>query len=307
MNKKKKTVLIGCLSAIGCETIYGLSYVFTKKVTSTSSELFLLGWRFLLAFVVMSILALVGIIKINLKGKKLMPALIVSFFSPVLYFIGETFGISSTTATESGVFLACIPVATLVASTLILKKKPSKLQIAGIIVTVIGVTVTVVAVGVEYSLSIVGYGFLVLAVLGYALYAVFADKAKGYTGMEITYIMVAAGMVVFVLLAVGEAFITNNFNELVTLPFKDKHFMAAVLFQGIGCSVIAFFLSINAINLIGVNRTATFIGWATVVSVFAGAIFLQEHFSIAQFIGAIIIIVGVCIANAKRYNREDKV
>ena len=235
-----------------------------------------------------------------------MPALIVSFFSPVLYFIGETFGISSTTATESGVFLACIPVATLVASTLILKKKPSKLQIAGIIVTVIGVTVTVVAVGVEYSLSIVGYGFLVLAVLGYALYAVFADKAKGYTGMEITYIMVAAGMVVFVLLAVGEAFITNNFNELVTLPFKDKHFMAAVLFQGIGCSVIAFFLSINAINLIGVNRTATFIGWATVVSVFAGAIFLQEHFSIAQFIGAIIIIVGVCIANAKRYNREDK-
>ena len=80
MNKKKKTVLIGCLSAIGCETIYGLSYVFTKKVTTTSSELFLLGWRFLLAFVVMSILALVGVIKINLKGKKLMPALIVSFF-----------------------------------------------------------------------------------------------------------------------------------------------------------------------------------------------------------------------------------
>lgn len=99
-----------------------MSYIFTKQATQHSSTLSLLGWRFLVAFVVMSILAVTGVLKIRLKGKNLKPLLLVALFSPVIYFIGEIFGIKSTTASESGVFLACIPVASLIVSTLILKK-----------------------------------------------------------------------------------------------------------------------------------------------------------------------------------------
>ena len=76
-----------------------------------------------------------------------------------IYYSGETFGISSTTAPESGVFLACIHVASLTASTLILKKKPAKLQVAGILITLSGVVLTVLAVGASSSLSISGYAF----------------------------------------------------------------------------------------------------------------------------------------------------
>ena len=300
MTKKKNTLIIGCLCALACETIYGISYVFTKKVTTSSSALSLLGWRFSLAFVVMTLLVLFRVIKINLKGKKMKPLLLAALFSPILYFVGETFGISNTTATESGVFLACIPVASLVASTIILKKKPTKLQIIGILTTVVGVIVTVVAVGMTYSLSIVGYAFLVLAVLAYALYAVYTDKASAFTGVEITYVMVALGAIVFVTLALGEAIFHKNVSQLVSLPFNDKHFLAAVLFQGIACSIMAFFFSVTAIAKIGVNRTSSFIGWATVVSIIMGAIYLNEPFTLAQFIGAALIIVGVIIANAKK-------
>lgn len=177
----------------------------------------------------------------------------VALFSPCIYFIAETIGINYTTSSESGVFLACIPVASLTASAAILKKKPSKLQITGILITLIGVTITVFAVGASSSLSVTGYAFLLAAVVSYALYGVYVDKASEFTGAEVTYIMLAAGAALFTILSLTEACLNGNLKELAFLPFTNSHFLAAILYQGVGCSVLAFFMSNVAIAKIGVN------------------------------------------------------
>lgn len=299
-SEKRSNLIIGCLCALGCETLFGLSYVFTKKVTNNAGVLSLLGWRFLVAFVIISICVAFRVIKINMKGKKIKPLLLVSLFSPVIYFIGETIGISYTTASESGAFLACIPVVSLMASALILKKKPCKIQVAGILITLAGVLITVFAVGATASLSIVGYLFLIVAVCSYALYSVFVDKASDYTSAEITYVMLASGAIVFIVLAFVEAYTSGDFSTLLTLPIKNTNFLIAILYQGIGCSVLAFFLSNVAIAKIGVNQASSFIGISTVVSIIAGILILQEDFSIYQIVGATVIISGVYIANMSK-------
>ena len=297
---KQNGLIIGSLCAIGCEVLYGVSYIFTKQATDNASVLSLLGWRFLLAFLVMSLFVVLGIIKVNLKRKSLKPLLLVALFSPVIYFIGETIGISNTTASESGIFLACIPVGSLIASTVILHKKPTRLQVTGILITLGGVLVTVLAVGISSSFSITGYIFLMVAVVSYALYCVFVDKAPDYTGIEITYMMLVAGAAVFVILAFIEAAIGNDVKNLITLPIRNKDFLVAVLYQSLGCSVLAFFLSNVAIARIGVNRTSSFIGVATVVSIIAGALILKEQFTVFQVVGAVLIIIGVYTANARK-------
>lgn len=180
MIEKKNNIIMGCLCAIGCETLFGLSYLFTKQTTGIASEFALLGWRFFVALIVMSAGLLLGFIKINLKNKPIKPLLAVALFSPCLYFIRETVGISRTTASESGVFLACIPVASLIASFVILKKRPAKLQILGVLITL--------------------------------------------AGIEITYIMLAVGATVFILLAIFEAVLNHNFENLLTLPFVNMDF-----------------------------------------------------------------------------------
>ena len=295
----QNNVILGCLCALGCETLYGLSYMFTKQATEFASAFALLGWRFFVAAVVMTVVVLCGAVKLNLKGKRLKPLLLVALFSPCIYFITETIGISHTTSSESGVFLACIPVVSLIASTLILKKKPAKVQVAGISITLIGVIITVVAVGTSSSLSVIGYALLLIAVISYALYCVFVDKASEFSGAEITYIMLIAGAVLFVTLAIVEAVTTGTVTELISLPFNKGEFLIAILYQGIGCSVVAFFLSNVAIANIGVNRTSSFIGVATVVSIIAGAVILKETFTSMQIVGAVVIIIGVYVANSK--------
>lgn len=301
-NTKHHDMLIGSLCAIGCETLYGLSYIFTKQATVCASEFALLGWRFFIAVIVMSLCILFGFIKIDLKGKNKKPLLLVAFCNPCIYFLTETIGISNTTASESGIFLACIPVASLIFSTILLKKRPSKIQMIGILITLLGVIVTVFAVGASSSLSVPGYTFLFGAVVSYALYSVFVDKAFEYTGAEITYVMLIAGAFLFILLAVAEAMIQGSLDELLLLPIKERDFLSAILYQGMGCSVVAFLLSNIAISKIGVNRTSSFIGISTVVSILAGVLLLKETLTIYQIAGAVTIIVGVYVANARHHS-----
>ena len=296
--RQNKTA-IGILCAIGCEAFFGLSYLFTKTAPQAAGAFALLGWRFLIAVIMMTLCVLLGLVKINLKGKPIKPLLLVALFNPCIYFIGETIGISHTTASESGAFLACIPVASLLASTLILKHKPTKIQTVGILITLIGVLITVFAVGASSSLSVIGYVFLIVAVLSYALYSVYVEKAVDYTGAEITYMMLIVGAVVFGIIAVIEALQNGGVGELVALPFRNTVFLIAIFYQGIVCSTLAFFMSNVAIAKIGVNRTSSFIGVSTVVSIIAGALLLKETFTVWQIVGAIVIILGVYTANAK--------
>ena len=97
----------GGLCALGCEVLYGLSYLFTKRTADAASALALLGWRFIVALAVMSLCVALGLVKNRLRGRRLWPLLRVALFCPCLYFIGETVAIRETTVTESGVFLAC--------------------------------------------------------------------------------------------------------------------------------------------------------------------------------------------------------
>lgn len=227
--------------------------------------------------------------------------MVIGLCSPVLYFLGEILGIGLTTASESGIFLASIPVASLVASSLVLRKRPRKAQVVGILITLAGVLLLIpLMVESGVSLSFVGYLCLFIAVIAYALYSVSVARASRFTGVEITYAMLAMGAVVFVALAIVEALSKGGLGALAALPFRDRGFLAAILYQGIACSVLAFFLSNVAIASIGVNRTASFIGISTVVAILAGALVLKEPFTLGQTVAALVILAGVYIANAAK-------
>ena len=164
--------------------------------------------------------------------------------------------------------------------------------------TLAGVLTTVLAAGASASFSLSGYAVLTIAILSYALYSVSVEKAAAYTGAELTMAMMAAGAAVFIPLALVEGWYTEMLVDSLCLPLTNLAFLIAILYQGVGCSVLAFFLSNIALASIGVNRTASFIGISTVVSIVAGVTLLGETFSLMQTIGVAVILAGVYIANA---------
>ncbi|HWQ41194.1 MAG TPA: DMT family transporter [Desulfosporosinus sp.] len=71
----------------------------------------LLGFRFGAAALFLTILKLTGLVQINLKGKPTSSLLLLALFQPGLYFIGETWGVKWTSASEAGMVIALVPVA----------------------------------------------------------------------------------------------------------------------------------------------------------------------------------------------------
>lgn len=315
-SRVRSASLLGVLAALGCETLFGLSYLFTKSATNAhATELALLAWRFIFAAAFMLLLVALRVIRLELRGKRLGPLLLISLFSPVAYFVGETFGISHTTASETGIILGACPVVTLIAAALILRIKPKLRELFGIFIAVAGVVVATVAKGIEASFNVFGYAMLALAAVSYALYVVYVVRARAFSAWEKTFVLDLVGVLTFVTLAVVEAVSlgaagrgeiggsgtpVTNLVTLFALPFNHPGFTVAAAYQGVGCSVVAYFLSIVAIAKIGANRTASFVGFATVVSVVAAVIFLGESITWLQVFGAVVIVAGVYIANINR-------
>ena len=214
----KHKIILGCLAAAACEILFGLSFIFTKSITAQASGLALISWRFVTAFFFVNLYLLTRRQKVVINGRNLKPLIRIAILNPIIYFICETIGIRMTTASESGAFLACIPVVALIMSSLILKEWPSRWQVVGVATTLIGIIIAVFAAGGSTNFSLVGYFILGLAVVSYALYCVDVEKASQFTSFEITYFMLASGCLTFGVFALSHSFLAGNLKELLTLP-----------------------------------------------------------------------------------------
>jgi len=294
----KNKMLIGHLCAIICQVFFGFSYFFTKTSTGAVSAFTLLSWRFLVAFIFFNLCVLTHIVKVDFKGKSFLPLVQIALLQPVIYYIGETYGISLTTTAESGIILACFPIATLIFSTIVLREPPTKQQTAGIGTAAVGVVIIALLKGLEAKFSLPGYAMLIMGVITYSLCSVLCRKAAEFSSIEKTYVMTMFGAVAFTLMALVENALKGTLKQFILLPFTNMNFLISVLYLGAGCSVAAFIFYNTAIDYIGTNSTTSYVGVATIVNVLASIFILKEGFSVLQGIGTALVLLGVYIANA---------
>ena len=287
------------LAAVVTELLYGSSFVFTKNATETVDVLTLLGWRFLIALAALGVLVAARVVRLSITRTTVRPLLVLAVFQPVIYYVGETFGVMRTTASESGVIISAIPVAMLIASALVIGARPSPRQVAGITITLMGVVATVIAGGLSAGFDAVGYAMLLVAVVSYALYAAFTERYAHTSDIDKTFVMVASGAMVFGTIALAQHASAGTMDTLLTLPVQRPGFGVAVVFLALGPTIGAFFLQNVAIRALGSTRYSTYIGLSTATALATGAIVLGEHLSLGQWIGTVAILAGVYLANRR--------
>jgi len=293
-------ITIGILAVIATEVLYGCSFAFTKNVTNTTDPFTLLGWRFVTALAALLILMAVRVIKVRLTRATIKPLLLLAIFQPLLYYVCETYGVKRTTASESGLIMASIPVAIIVAAALLLRQRPLRQQAIGIGITLVGVIGTVVAAGLTANFDLLGYVLLFGSAASYALYAVFADRhSQAASDIDKTFVMVTAGALAFGTVTIAQHAASHTLPELARLPLTHPSFAIAVAYLALGSTIGAFFLQNVALSRIGSTRYSTFIGLATLTTLATGAVFLHERLSIGQLVAGLVILAGVYVANRR--------
>ena len=293
-------------------TIFGFSFLFSKVALQMTVPSVLLAVRFTTAFIVLNLIAFIGraikkkdgkpLVEFSLKGKPLKYVLLLALFQPIVYFLGESYGIEYTSSAFAGTIIAVIPIMGIVFDVLIMRAKVSSKQIVCAVISVIGVAVT--TLGAEgMKSSVIGIVFLLIAVMAGALFYVFSKKSgEHFNALERTYVMFAAGSLMYILVALLQC--RGEYDVLIMSAVTSGSFWICILYLAVMSSVVAFIVLNYGSSLISVSEASLFANLTTVISIVAGVVVLGESFSMQQIIGAVLIIGSVYIANVDGGKKE---
>lgn len=296
---EKNIKLLALLAVIGGNVIFGFSFLFSKVALEIVEPTVLIAVRFTVAFAVLNLIVLVGKLfkketfSFSLKGKPKKQVLLLALCQPVIYFIAESYGIKLTSSSFAGIIIAMIPIVGIVSDAVIMHSKISIKQIICAVLSVVGVIIT--TIGAEnMDSSAIGIVMLLVAVVAGSMFYVFSKNASAdYNPLERTYVMFAVGSLVFVIIAAIQSI--GKFGELAD-GLRAPAFWGCIAYLAVCSSVVAFMLLNFGSNCVSVSKATLMANSTTVISILAGVLILNEAFSIAQVIGAVIIIVSVTLA-----------
>ena len=268
--------------------------MFSKIGLKVMTPIELIAFRFLLAALTMTLLKIFGIIKVNLKGKSLKIVLLTSICEPVLYFLFESLGINMTSSSEAGLMIALIPVFVAIFSMIFLHERLSPIQLGFIVLSVGGVIfINIMKDSLRLSGNFLGIIFLFFAIISSSFYNIGSKKSSiDFTPVEITYVMMWIGAISFNTVLIIINLIKGNMrNYFASLAHSQA--IIPLLYLGILSSIVAFFMVNYTISKIPVSQSSVFSNLCTIVSIFAGVVILKEDFFWYDFIGAIVILIGV--------------
>lgn len=302
MQKDFRPMAAGFLVAI----IFGFSFLFTKSGLELVTPYHLLALRFGAALALFIALRLTGLIKLNFKGKKIYPLIGLSILEPILYFIGETIGISLTSSSEAGMIIALVPVATTLLAIFMLKERPPLKQLAFIMLSVAGIFFIIFMKGnTQLGSNILGIYVLLAAVVAAALYNVFSRKLSAeFSPVEITYVMMWVGAVFFNGVSIIQHIIAGNLNEYFK-PFGNWGVLITIIYLGLLSSVVAYFMFNFMLSKMEASKSSVFMNLSTVFSIIAGVMFANEPFYWYNFVGGMMILLGVWGTNLYSKNQDS--
>jgi len=274
--------------------IFGLSFMFTKQALDTLPTMLLLSCRFVMAAILLTLLRILGVIKVSFKNKPLKQLLLLSFFQPIAYFIFETIGVKLTSSSEAGIMIALIPVVVTILAAIFLNEKTGRTQLIFIIASVSGVVFIGLMSGSTGSSShFAGILSLFGAVMAGSIYSILSRKlSNNYTPVEITFVMMWTGAVVFSIVSAATGLIYGDLDKYITY-LGSAGTLVPILYLGILSSVCAFFMLNYMLSKLPATNSVVFSNLTTVISIAAGVFVRHEAFHWYQLAGGIMIIIGV--------------
>ncbi|MFH2142550.1 MAG: DMT family transporter [Bacteroidota bacterium] len=289
-------------AVIFASVFWGTSFVWSKSVLNVLSPYSLVFFRLILSTAMLVIIS--GFLGYFGKIKKSDFKLFVlcAIFQPVLYFIGETFGLKYISSSLTSVLIATIPLFVPFAAYFFLKIKIRLFTIVGIIISFSGVFIMMAEPGMLGTDSTKGLMFLLLAVLSAVGYSVVIKKlTDNYHPVTILTYQNIIGMIAFI-----PFFLIFDCKDFAIEIISTDIFIT-LLKLSLFSSTLAFICFIYSIKIIGVNRTSVFNNIIPVVTVIFAYFVINETITIQKAGGILIVIAGVTLSqiNIKKRNNEN--
>lgn len=290
MSEKVKVFLSLLLSMI----CWAFSFVWIKQAFESFNPLTIVVLRLaisaLLLFVILSVMKKL----IKLRFKDLKWFVLLAFFEPFLYFMGESFGLQVVSSTVGAVIVSTIPLISPITDRLFYKSKISAMNITGIFISFAGVLFIIFENGFSLTAPIYGILLVFLAVFAALGYSVVLKKVpKHYNAVSIITYQNIIGIFFFLPL-----FFTFEWNHLMTTTITSTS-VWAVIQLAIFASSLAFIFFTYGIRIIGITKANVFVNLIPVFTAIFAYFILDELLDFQKILGIFIVVGGVFISQLK--------
>jgi len=270
---------------------WSLSFVFYKIAYRYFEPMALIFFRMLISAIFLTL-----VIKLTRTGQKIDRKdygkfLLMAIFEPLLYFLGESYGMKLLTATTGAVIVSTIPLIVPVAAWLIFREKISWIKIFGIAVSFTGVLLVLLGKDLSLVASPTGVALMMLAVLSAVSYSLMiARLAAKYKPLTIVQIQSILGAVFFL-----PIFLFTDLTKTMQIHFTWDAILP-LIFLGIFPSSLSFIFFTAAIREIGITRANVFTNFIPVFTAIISFFIWGETFTGSKLLGIPIVLAGLMLA-----------
>ncbi|GAB6513170.1 DMT family transporter [Bacillus cereus group sp. BY8-1LC] len=278
MTQKQANFLLATVS-IG----WGTSYIFMKVLADTVSPFTVVALRFGIAFLIMILMFNRKLISINIKMlsySAIVGVLLCGIFISLMY------GMKTTSASSAGFLTSTTVILVPVLQILITRKLPRKEVIYGVITVSIGLALLTIKDDFTFAL---GSLLCLVAALLYGIHIIVTN----YFVKKVDAFQLGIFQLGFAFLF---AFIGNFIFETPVLPNGVIEW-SAILGLAIICSAYGFVIQPIAQKYTTPESTGFLFSLEPVFSAVFAFIFLNENMGGQEYVGALLILSGVLIAN----------
>ena len=271
-----------------------MSYIWSDQLLAMGIPVeYFLFIRVLTAGIILLIINIVAEIDIRIHKEDTLKFVLLAAFEPLIYFFCETYGIKFTESpTYAALIIATTPVFASFAGVIFFKEHMGWKNRLGILVCLIGLTMTTFYATSIGRLFILGVILLLLAVfaeVGQASYTkALSDRYKPTVIVMYQFLLGSILML--------PTFISNGLVNFESQTYLCWQVFRPILCLAILCSSVAFSFWAITIKHLGVAKSSVFQAMIPIVTALVGAILGQEWLSPLQWCGIAVACSGLVMA-----------
>ncbi len=288
--------------------IWGATFVIIKMALHDISPMMFVAIRFMLA----SLLLLPFMIKILRRSEK--KVILSGALLGLMYFLGfatQTIGLNYTTATKSGFITGTFVLFTPVFQLLFERKKPSKGNLIGVVIVLIGLIMlsskgnSILGIFHEIGQGFnLGDFFTILCAIFFAMYLVYLDiTSRKYDYRPLVFMQVSITGISGIIFA----FILSDSGFEPVRFALNSNVVFALLYTSILATIVTTTLQTKYQKIITPTKAGIILSFEPIFSMILAFMVLGENISHFGFIGCILIFTGLLVTelfDKLKFNNE---
>jgi len=267
---------------------WSFSFIWYKQVFIDFGPMTVIVLRLVIAVPLLFLLSLLAGKLERIQHCHLKWFILLGFFEPFLYFMGECYGINLISPTLGSIIISLIPLLVPIPARLIFREKFTFSNYIGLVISIAGVLLVIAGDRSTKPGAIAGVLLMLVAVMAAVFHSVYVRKlSEYYSSFTIVTYQSTFGFLYFI-----PVFLFTEFNGFIHQPHSLSSYIPVVKLA-VFSSTLAFLLFVYSIKKMGMARTNVFVNLIPVFTAILSYFILRESFGLIKIAGIFVVVAGI--------------